>query len=262
MLRFFRQIRQRLLADNKFSKYLLYAVGEILLVVIGILIALQINNWNETRKDRIKEQLVLIQLKEQFQANLIQLDVKIASRNSIIDAGNRILDYLDEPDEKYEASLIRDISVLTLAPTFNPVNNDIINSGKIELIQNQELKQLLTQWPTYVFQLSELESEYVSNYRNILYPFLLEIGIGREIESAFWEKEENFIFLLDKKARQDIPQFAKSDQQIEMDKLIGNKKLEGIVSNSIGLNYLGNIYSTSLRKRVTDILELLEKEIK
>jgi hypothetical protein len=50
MLHFFRQIRQRLLTDNKFSKYLLYAVGEILLVVIGILVALQIDNWNEERK--------------------------------------------------------------------------------------------------------------------------------------------------------------------------------------------------------------------
>ena len=55
MLRFFRQIRQRLLTDNKFSKYLLYAVGEILLVVIGILIALQIGTWNENRKDDITE---------------------------------------------------------------------------------------------------------------------------------------------------------------------------------------------------------------
>ena len=59
MLRFFRQIRQRLLTDNKFSKYLLYAVGEILLVVIGILIALQVDTWNETQqnKDRIDELL-------------------------------------------------------------------------------------------------------------------------------------------------------------------------------------------------------------
>ena len=53
MLRFFRQIRQRLLTDNKFSKYLLYAIGEILLVVIGILIALQVDNWNEQRKSEI-----------------------------------------------------------------------------------------------------------------------------------------------------------------------------------------------------------------
>jgi hypothetical protein len=50
MLRFFRQIRQRLRTDNKFSKYLLYAIGEILLVVIGILIAFQVDSWNEDRK--------------------------------------------------------------------------------------------------------------------------------------------------------------------------------------------------------------------
>jgi tetratricopeptide (TPR) repeat protein len=50
MIKFFRKIRQNLLTENKFSKYMLYAIGEIILVVIGILIALQINNWNEYRK--------------------------------------------------------------------------------------------------------------------------------------------------------------------------------------------------------------------
>lgn len=51
MLRFFRQLRQRLIIESQFSRYLLYAIGEILLVVIGILIALQVNNWNEERKN-------------------------------------------------------------------------------------------------------------------------------------------------------------------------------------------------------------------
>ncbi|RNC88521.1 MAG: hypothetical protein ED555_12845 [Allomuricauda sp.] len=50
MIKFFRRIRQKLLSENRFSKYLIYAIGEIVLVVIGILIALQINNWNENRK--------------------------------------------------------------------------------------------------------------------------------------------------------------------------------------------------------------------
>ena len=54
MLKFFRRIRQKLLSENRFSKYLIYAVGEIVLVVIGILIALSINNWNENRKNEIK----------------------------------------------------------------------------------------------------------------------------------------------------------------------------------------------------------------
>ena len=52
MIKFFRKIRQNLLSENKFSKFLLYAIGEIFLVVIGIFIALQINNGNESRKNR------------------------------------------------------------------------------------------------------------------------------------------------------------------------------------------------------------------
>jgi len=53
MIKFFRRIRQKFLTENKFSKYLLYAIGEIVLVVIGILIALQINNWNNDRLNKI-----------------------------------------------------------------------------------------------------------------------------------------------------------------------------------------------------------------
>ena len=54
MIKFFRKIRQNLLSEGKAQKYLKYAIGEIVLVVIGILIALQINNWNEERKDHLK----------------------------------------------------------------------------------------------------------------------------------------------------------------------------------------------------------------
>ena len=66
MIKFFRHIRQRLLSENKFSKYLLYAIGEIVLVVIGILIALQINNWNEGRKEFRKSKALL----EEFRRDL------------------------------------------------------------------------------------------------------------------------------------------------------------------------------------------------
>jgi hypothetical protein len=53
MIKFFRQIRQRLLTENKVSRYLIYVIGEIFLVVVGILIALSLNTWNDNRKDRI-----------------------------------------------------------------------------------------------------------------------------------------------------------------------------------------------------------------
>ena len=67
MIKFFRKIRQKLLSENNFGKYLLYALGEILLVVIGILIALQVNNWNESKKIS-RQEIVLI---EKVQTGLV-----------------------------------------------------------------------------------------------------------------------------------------------------------------------------------------------
>lgn len=60
MLSFFRKIRQKLLSQNRVTQYLAYAIGEIILVVIGILIALQVNNWNENRKNGEIEHKVLL----------------------------------------------------------------------------------------------------------------------------------------------------------------------------------------------------------
>lgn len=62
MIKFFRKIRENLLTENKFSKYLVYAVGEIALVMIGILLALSINNWNEHNKLKEKENLALVEI--------------------------------------------------------------------------------------------------------------------------------------------------------------------------------------------------------
>ena len=64
MNKFFRKIRYDLMSENKTAKYFKYAIGEIILVVIGILIALSINNWNEQRKNAIKEESALTQLKK------------------------------------------------------------------------------------------------------------------------------------------------------------------------------------------------------
>ncbi|TVZ60155.1 hypothetical protein NA63_2705 [Flavobacteriaceae bacterium MAR_2010_105] len=84
MIKFFRRIRQNLLTQNKLSKYILYAIGEIFLVVIGILIALQINNWNETRKESLLEDQLIDVL-------ITDLQLKKEECISDLDYGNRIL---------------------------------------------------------------------------------------------------------------------------------------------------------------------------
>jgi hypothetical protein len=76
MIKFFRQIRENLLMENKIGKYLKYAIGEIVLVVIGILIAVQINNWNQEKLEVKKEYEIMSNLAEDFKINLSNLNFK------------------------------------------------------------------------------------------------------------------------------------------------------------------------------------------
>ncbi len=79
MFKFFRQIRQNLIMQNKTANYIKYAIGEIVLVVIGILIALQINNWNEIRKTNLEEQRALMNIQSDFSKNKVLLVDLIAT---------------------------------------------------------------------------------------------------------------------------------------------------------------------------------------
>ena len=103
MITFFRKIRQNLHSEGKTGKYLKYAIGEILLVVVGILIALQINNWNEDRKERKQEKDLLAQLESEFQNNLEQLEDKIALRETMITSSLKLLEYVNRPDTRNTA---------------------------------------------------------------------------------------------------------------------------------------------------------------
>ncbi|NNK79858.1 MAG: hypothetical protein HKO93_00040, partial [Flavobacteriales bacterium] len=125
MIKFFRHIRQRLLSESKFSKYLLYAIGEIVLVMVGILLALQINNWNESRKERAQELAILEQLRIEFNSNLKQLDEKILIRDRQIAGAQQLFSYIElletRQKDSVEAALIKTIPY----STFDPIINDL-----------------------------------------------------------------------------------------------------------------------------------------
>jgi hypothetical protein len=95
MLTFFRRIRKTLLGSGATGKYLLYAIGEILLVMIGILLALQVNNWNESRKDREREKKALIQLSKNLQMNCDQLERWIGYNNNTNKNGEVIIRHFE-----------------------------------------------------------------------------------------------------------------------------------------------------------------------
>ena len=92
MIKFFRKIRQNLLTDNKFSKYLIYAFGEIILVVIGILIALQINNWNENKKNISQAGKHLETIRLNLKDDILQAEKLLSETQTTIEYANDFLD--------------------------------------------------------------------------------------------------------------------------------------------------------------------------
>lgn len=148
MIKFFRKIRQRLLAENKFSKYFLYAIGEIVLVVIGILIALQINNWNERQKTERWEERFLIDLQNELKNNHAQLKGIYAKQLEMRSNFRKVLQLIPKssPSDKPIIDSIYK-SARNGNQTFFPsmgVYNSAMSAGKIENIKNDSLKYAIT----------------------------------------------------------------------------------------------------------------------
>jgi len=105
MIKIFRKIRQKLLQQNKIGSYLKYAIGEILLVVIGILIAVQINNWNEERKEASLEIQLLNALKSDLIKNQDKIRRMIEYDSSLVARNTLLLTYLKDKSSIYNDSL-------------------------------------------------------------------------------------------------------------------------------------------------------------
>ncbi len=147
MLKFFRKIRQKLLSENKFSKYLIYAIGEIILVVIGILIALAINNWRENQKLLYQEISYLNNLRDDLKTQINMLDVYIDYEDIIINHSNDIIKHYELNDGFYNMdSVFPKLNDLTTRWTFSNANTTLLqmlNSNQINIIQNTKLKEEL-----------------------------------------------------------------------------------------------------------------------
>ena len=177
MIPFFRKIRKKMADDNKPMRYARYAIGEILLVVIGILIALQINNWNENRKDSRAETNLLMGLQNEFKINLEKIDSDIDLNQKNVDACFRITELIRENSlEKQTVTLDSLLGRLGMLASFDArraVTDEIINSGKLDILRNDALRVLITRWPALLEEAKEDIGFTVNNYNNNLMPFLI-----------------------------------------------------------------------------------------
>lgn len=160
MIKFFRRIRRQLLSENKFGKYLTYAIGEIILVVIGILIALQVNNLNEVRKSNLELDKINHNLIQEFEANQQALNTAIGGLEWTKTGGLEILSMIGKSETELMNTNIDSLIETSLFwPTWKPTNfvlNELKSTGKLSLLENSKIKELLFEY--------ERQSEYVNDW--------------------------------------------------------------------------------------------------
>ena len=175
-----------MLIENRVSKYLLYAIGEIILVVIGILIALQVNEWNKERNRQKAEEAIISQLKVDLLQSRIELEeiidffLRRAQASAYV---TRAFWQTDLPDDILEYANIP-LSNQIYSPVLGTARS-LINSGNLELISSAELKnRLITYVENVEYKLKDI-SRYEETYYRKSRELLNEIGAR-----TIWSKEE------------------------------------------------------------------------
>ena len=178
--------------QNKTGKYFKYAIGEILLVVIGILIALQINNKNEERKDRNKEKIILETLLSDLKTNKELVDEGFIDYNWKTDLSEKMANFFGK--EHYEKNLALTDSIIYWSAEYTAIeliNTSIVSlatSERLELLQNETLKQQIVRYPTYI----ELYKERENLVRSIVINDI-RLKIGKHLSlQKWWGISESF----------------------------------------------------------------------
>ena len=241
MIKFFRKIRYNLMSENKTGKYLKYAIGEIVLVVIGILIALSINNWNEGRKLVNAQIDILKGIKNDLTKDTIDININIRYLEKIVRTDSLLINHLIEQKEQSEnmndwiVSAANSGTSLTLHTTFY----DEAKVKGLAIIKNKMLRE-------HIGRLYEFDYNNILNIENtnprfqfslLLRPKLIKF-ISLKNDGAFISKSDYSQLITDKKLHYDIST------------ILNRRK------NVLNYRYL------SLIEKVNKTLELLSEEIK
>jgi hypothetical protein len=241
-------------ASAKAGKYLKYAIGEIILVVIGILIALQINNWNEERKDRKREQVILKNLQTDFKTNISNVNEAYDSFMQAHAASASLLEIIRSNAEidnaEIEHLIDETINKTKSLDIITGSIDEMLNTGSINLIRDTDLRKQLSNWSYYQ---TDTEDDIVI-YRDYLFdlfiPSLTNKILLRNMEIPdFFEEDINF------------KNISKSSFKVNYSETIRTVEFENEVYNN-ALNYMYAINSYSVfNDYLKDTLKLIESNI-
>ena len=244
MINFFRKIRYNLMEQNKTGKYLKYAIGEILLVVIGILIALSINNWNEDRKKRVIERESYENLATSLKKDSLELVTILSFQNkSMFDQNRFIKSDLSEikalmTNEEISQSLYNVFEgVNSFFPKYGTYNSILLNEG-IDLLKSKEIRSLLIE--LYDYQCKRYENQDAIIDSKFMYDFIpfVQRNLGFFVDSNFEYKPI------------DMALFEKDYQEL----VLQCKNLNTMTRQSI-------ISLIEIQKSVNELISQIEKEL-
>ena len=258
MLKYFRKIRQRLIDESNLKRYLLYAIGEILLVMIGILLALQVNNWNQTNSDK--------RIANDYVSNLLtELNSDLDYFDQLIANNEKQKTYIDEIlialNSEKVINLEEEDLILKLSESMNPTDffpktatyQDLVSSGKMILIKPLDLRQKVITHYNLMEQKSLHINRELGYSWNHLIPFLNDRGFFEwrnspriSLDTSIISKTKHFSILdLDKSSRD----FEATEDNLYFAKLmltVRNENLDELIQSTENLiNEINNRFEES-----------------
>ncbi len=176
MFKFFRKIRLNLLNEGKTTRYFKYAIGEILLVVIGILIALQINTWNQERLSNIELKMTLSDIHFEFLENKRAVDHTMKVNIATFENGKKLMSFMGKDrgfiqSQNVDKLLFESLEGKPFKPTQHSLSY-ILQPGRLELLQNDNLKKLILQWTRSLKEYDVHHSRFEKKIDIDLVPYL------------------------------------------------------------------------------------------
>jgi len=240
-----------MIRNKKAGAYLKYAIGEIGLVMIGILLALQVNNWNEGRKLRNTEHIYLEELKSDLELNLVSIDSFVRTRNIAITSSELILNYFHDPQSlSLDEFNVHSINVMVWFPFEHHDNTyqELLNSGKLSIISNKAIKTGLQDWQTSFKKIAFIEREMEQDYERYFYEPYFSIA---DLEIAFKNYDAQM-------SKQKVEHSLKPKQ---VQTLLKNQKFKnGFTLASYNSEMLITEYSKMI-KTINEIIALIDSEL-
>lgn len=175
MLRFLRQIRKRLMQQNNVRTYIFYAIGEILLVVVGILIALQVNNWNEKRIAQEQEKSTLISLNQEAENNITIIDKCINDIKKEILGAEIIRSEISPEFPDISADSLNHLLGITGVTQRCFVSTDIVDelqsSGNLKMIREVAIRRQVGVWLSALDDLQQEQQEWLREFSREYIPY-------------------------------------------------------------------------------------------